>query len=110
MSKKPWKSKEKSHVFDKYFTGCTYEDNEHELVMAVIKEACKEYKQAYKKRNTSKMQALEHWFHGPQFELWSMDSVSPESLLRGIRHQVDLDNNKNYSHMRIREKNNEKNE
>jgi len=101
MSKKPWKSKT-SIDMSNFITNKVFFDNELLLVAAVIQQACKEYRQAYKTNNRTKCQALEKWFYGPQFELWTLGNISPDSLLRGIRNQIDEQRDHKYSHPRVR--------
>lgn len=101
MSKKPWASKSSSNIYAKYSTGQIYEDNEKDLVMSVIRECCKEYRQAYKSNNIHAMDYLERWFYGPQFEEWTEGKIHPDSLLRGIRQQVDSNKYKMYQDKRI---------
>lgn len=55
----------------------------------IIKTACKEYRDAYKKKDKSRLIALERYFYGPDFEMQSLGDIDPHSLLAEIRRQVD---------------------
>lgn len=91
MSKKPWKRNDDDLKQPKPIPsdGQIHFENERILCGAIIQEACKEYKQAYKVRNWTKVEALEVWFYSPEFDSMVLGRIHPDSLLRGIRQQVD---------------------
>lgn len=101
MSKNVWNKKPHGEVEEKYSTGMVYQDKETLLVCAVIKDACKEYKDAYKHNNHSRMQALENWFRSPVFDLWSLGRISGDYMIKELREQVETGKLKNIQHNRI---------
>ena len=62
------------------------------LVCAVIQQARKEYIALYRRGvNTSAIDALERWFRGPQFALWSLGVIDPDRLIRVMREEAEGD-------------------
>lgn len=104
MSKGNW-HKDEVNIIKKYSTGQIYEDNELDLASAIVQEACKEYRSAYQIQDRSKMTSLEVWFYSPAFDVLVRGKIHPDSLLRGIRQQVDAKVNKLYQHQKATYKN-----
>lgn len=98
-----WRKRE-SDMCNQYAEGHIFEDNEHDLIVAAIREALKDYRNAYKRKDYSRCDAIEMWFHSPIFDLWTLGNINPDSLLREVRKQVDAGKNKMYQHKRIQEK------
>lgn len=61
------------------------------LCMKLVKQVCNEYKTALKKNDYSKAKALEHWFYGPDFDMWSLGMFDADYIITRIRRQVEAE-------------------
>lgn len=91
------------------------EDGIEELRNAVILQACKEYRVAYKNKNKHWMAQLEDFFYSYQFADLTCGKISPDYIIKGIKDTVD-ETDREIKHKRVtpkrgnykkREKNNE---
>lgn len=104
LSKKPWnKNNQPSDIVKKYGTGFIYPDEEQELIDAIIRETCKEYKEAYRKNNRSLCITIERWFHSETFDLWTHGRINPDKVIEELQDQVNR-NKFRVDKSRVREK------
>jgi len=67
------------------------DDNFKALCMAIIEQAVKDYKVAYKTKNHSEVRHLEKFFYSDTFEMMVDDRIDAERLLKQIREDIDGD-------------------
>lgn len=64
-------------------------ENLYELANAIVLQACRDYKVAYKQKDKSKCMTLERFFLSDYFCLLTRDKVSGSAVIKELRKQVD---------------------
>lgn len=65
------------------------EERVKELCSAIVMQACKEYREAYKSNSKNALKRLNRFFYGSWFEQLTNSKIDPDYILRELRQQVD---------------------
>lgn len=64
------------------------DDGYEMLAIAVIKDVCREYREALAMRDEGKIRSCESFLRGPRFEIYCRGNVDPEYLIKRIREEI----------------------